>query len=573
MITKFPTWQYILLLIVIILSCIYAIPNIYGEDPSVQISLKQLNIDNNSLKNPVEQNGLEINNKNLLIKEIEHKLISHRIKFKAIKNYDNQLVVHFFDPSAELLAKELLEDWLGEKYNISVNLATLVPSWLSWLGAKPMKLGLDLRGGVRLLIEVDMAIDTVDLETRNMSEFKNSIMERTVATIRNRVNELGVSEAIVQRQGVNHIVVELPGVQDITRAKDILGKTATLNFVMLDDTGVLGPSNRFLTYRDGRKILVKKRVILTGDSIVWASSGIDPQDNKPIVALRLVKDYKLNNFKKFTLENIGKAMAIIYRENKVINKPNQIVNNLQKDENKFNKDALAKQFILEETVISVATIQSELGDSFQITGLNLNESRDLALLLRSGAMPASISIVEERIIGPSLGQENIKMGIISVCLGMGLVLIVMTIYYSLFGLIANITLLFNLILLVASMSIVEATLTLPGIAGIVLTLGMAVDANVLIFERIREELSVGASALLSIHRGFKCALATIVDSNVTTLIVGMILFFIGSGPVKGFAVVLSIGILTSLFTAIIGTKAIISLLYENKYLKRVWVGV
>lgn len=569
---KFPIWQYILLLIVTIFSFIYAIPNFYGEDPSVQISLKQSIANNNYLEN-LEKPNLEFNT-DLLVKEINHKLKVKQIKFKAIKRKNDNIIIHFFDPRSELLAKELLEDWLGEKYNVTLNLATLVPSWLSFLGAKPMKLGLDLRGGVRFLIEVDISsvinsdnykdqhqeLQNHKLKINNqVSDLKNSIMERTIVTIRNRVNELGVSESVVQRHGSNNIVVELPGVQDTARAKDILGKTATLHFVMLDDTGIHGPLNRSLKYRDGRKILVKKKVVLTGDSIIWANSGVDPKEGKPMVALRLVHDHKLNNFKKFTGENIGKSMAIIYRENKAIQKPNK---------------NLSKSFIVEETVISVATIQSELGDNFQITGLNLAESRDLALLLRSGAMPAQVSVVEERIIGPSLGQENIKMGIISVCLGLTLVLIVMTGYYSLFGLIANLTLLLNLILLMAGMSIIEATLTLPGIAGIVLTLGMAVDANVLIFERIREELNTGASALLSIHRGFNYALSTIVDSNLTTLIVGVILFFVGSGPVKGFAVVLSIGILTSLFTAIIGTKAIVSLLYERKmHLKKVWIGI
>jgi preprotein translocase subunit SecD len=312
---------------------------------------------------------------------------------------------------------------------------------------------------------------------------------------------------------------------------------------MVDDNNILGPGNRVLRDRHGYKVLLKKKVILTGDSIVWATSGFDNRDNSPVVSLRLGGNIKL--FEKTTKENIGKAMAIIYRESKA-----------------------------DEKVISTATIGSALGNQFQISGLSVKESRDLSLLLRAGAMPANVSIIEEKIIGPSMGQENIQKGIFSVALGLSLVLIAMVAYYSLFGVIANLALLLNLMLLLAGMSIIGATLTLPGIAGIVLTLGMAVDANVLIFERIKEEMQSGSSVLASIHRGFECALATIVDSNLTTLIVGIILFFVGTGPVKGFAVVLSIGILTSLFTAVTGTRAMVSCLYEGKYrLKKIRVGI
>lgn len=541
MISRFSTWRYGLFAVVTIFSVIYAVPNLYPEDPSVQISIKE-NIANNSHINANKTNKLEPTNIKAILK-------NKNLKFKAIKPQKNHgLIIHFFDTETELAASEVLQNALGEEYSIGLNLVSNIPSWLNFLGAKPMKLGLDLRGGVRFLMDVDVASQPADL--------KNSIMERTILTMRNRVNELGVAEAIVQRQGAHNIVVELPGIQDIARAKNILGKTATLNFVMVDDTGLLGPGNRSVMDRFGRRVLVKKKIILTGDSIIDATSGFDSKDHKAIVALRLSNGNSSNLFKKTTMENIGKLMAIIYRESKIIEK-NSI-----------------KSLITEETVISVATIQSALGNSFQISGLSLQESRDLALLLRSGAMPATVSIIEEKIIGPSMGQENIKKGIISVILGLSLVLIVMIFYYSLFGLIANIALFLNLILLLAGMSIVGATLTLPGIAGIVLTLGMAVDANVLIFERIKEELRAGAKTLTSIHRGFDYALATIVDSNLTTLIVGIILFFIGTGPVKGFAVVLSIGILTSLFTAITGTRAMVSMLYEGKYhLNKIFVGL
>ena len=563
MISRFPTWQYILLGIITIFSIVYALPNIYPEDPSIQISIKK-NITKNYTSNKSDIDILNADNIQDLTKKITQELINRNLKIKAIKTQNtNNIVIHFFNATDELAAKEILQDLLGEQYSVALNLASSTPNWLDFLGAKPMKLGLDLRGGVRFLIDVDVAsIFNSDLELKNslnsqqITEMKNSIIDRTILTIRNRVNELGVAEAIVQRQGAHNIAVELPGVQDTVRAKNILGKTATLNFVMVDENGVLGPGNRSLMDRYGRKILVKKKIILTGDSIIDATSGFDTSDHKAVVSLRLASGRSINLFERTTRENIGKIMAIIYREHKTI-----------------EKNAI-KSSVIEETVISTAVIQSALGNKFQISGLSIDESRDLALLLRAGTMPAPVSIVEERIIGPSMGQSNIKMGMISVVLGLSLVLVVMVFYYSLFGLIANLALLLNLILLLASMSIIGATLTLPGIAGIVLTLGMAVDANVLIFERIREEINAGANTLSSIHRGFEYALATIVDSNLTTLIVGIILFFVGTGPVKGFAVVLSIGILTSLFTAITGTRAMVSMLYEGKHrLQKVWVGI
>lgn len=563
MISRFPKWQYILLGIITFFSIIYALPNIYGEDPSIQISIKESIAKSHSSNSIFVTNMLDANSIQATIEKVTAELININLKFKFIKIQDNTLVIHFFDSEAELAAKEVLQNLFGNEYNIALNLSPSMPDWLNLFGAKPMKLGLDLRGGVRFLMDVDIAsVINSDKELKNslntaqVMEMKNLIMERTILTIRNRVNELGVAEAIVQRQGVQNIVIELPGVQDTGRAKEILGKTATLHFVMLDDSGILGPGNRTLLDRSGNKILIKKRVVLTGDSIIGATSGFDSRNSKAVVSLRLNSSNNINLFKKTTAENIGKSMAIIYRENKIIEKNSM------------------KSVIVEETIISVARIQSALDNNFQISGLTIDESRNLALLLRSGAMPATVSIIEESIIGPSMGQSNIKMGIVSVVLGLSLVLLVMVMYYSLFGLIANITLLLNLLLLISSMSIIGATLTLPGIAGIVLTLGMAVDANVLIFERIREEINAGATTLNAIHRGFEYALATILDSNLTTLIVGVILFFVGTGPVKGFAVILSIGILTSLFTAITGTRAIVSMLYEGKHhFKKVFIGI
>ncbi len=543
MTVKFAIWQYrkqILLATVIVFSFIYALPNIYGEDPCIQIA-KVHKITTNSNKIILEADPKDI------VKKITKELISKNLKFKTIKIDNNNITVHFFNTEIQLAAKECLQELLGEQYNAVLNLAASMPKWLTYFGAKPMKLGLDLRGGIRFLMNVDIQSAA--------AENKNYIVEQTIEILRNRINELGIAEATVQRQGVNNVIIELPGVQDIVRAKNILGKTATLDFVMVDENNVAAIGNRPLQDRYGRTVFIKKKVILTGDAIIGATSEFDARDNKPVVSLRL-RNKNINFFKKTTMENVGKPMGIVYRENKLIEKNS------------------TKTSVVEETVISVATIQSALGTNFQISGLNIEESRELALLLRSGAMPSTVSIIEEQIIGPSMGQENIKMGIISVILGLSLVVIVMLLYYSLFGLIANLALLLNLILLIAGMSLIGATLTLPGIAGIVLTLGMAVDANVLIFERIREEMQKDISALTSIKRGFEYALATIVDSNLTTLIVGIILFFVGTGSIKGFAVVLSIGILTSLFTATICTSAMVNMLYEGKYrLKKIRIGI
>ncbi|MBT6206989.1 MAG: protein translocase subunit SecD, partial [Francisellaceae bacterium] len=401
-----------------------------------------------------------------------------------------------------------------------------------------------------------------------ITEIRNYTMEQTTSTLRNRVNELGVAEAIVQRQGLNRVVVELPGIQDTARAKDILGKTATLDFVLKDmendpyqalNGRGTPPGSKLLYHKEGYPILVKKKIILTGDSIVGASSALDSQEGKPVVQIKL-GGKGLGAFKSTTKRNVNKFMAVIYREVKF--------------QDKVIDGKIISEPVTTETVISDARILQPLGANFNITGLGMHEARELALLLRSGALPATVSIVEERIVGPSLGQENIEMGMISLAVGLSLVLIFMALYYSVFGWIANIALVFNLVLLVALMSIIGATLTLPGLAGIVLTLGMAVDANVLIFERIREELRIGVTPIASIHRGFDHAFSTIIDANLTTLIVGVILFAVGTGPVKGFAITLSMGILTSMFTAITGTRAMVEYIYGgNKEVKKLAVGI
>lgn len=604
---RFSKWKYYCLAMALLIALIYAIPNLYGEDPAVQVT---------GLKSQIIHNELEDKIKVLLQQaHLEPKSVT-------VQN-DKTLLIRFTHPEVQLKAQELIRQSVNQHFSVALNLAPATPHWLTAIGAKPMKLGLDLRGGVHFLMEVDMnavlarriegyfsempkilreghiyykTLTMVDAETFKITfgnredqnkayaflqkregeliltrkeepeswalivrlsplvlrEIRHETMEQTLATLRNRVNELGVAEALVQRQGLDRVIVELPGIQDTAYARDILGKTATLHFLMEDyehsikdmvsGQPVFGSKMYFDKYQ--RPVLLKTQPILTGEAITSASTGQD-RDGRPAVSVRLGGDTTL--FSKVTRENIGRRMAAIYVE--------------------------VKNGETTETPISLATIQSGLGNHFQITGLTYEEARDLALLLRAGALPAPISIVEESIVGPSIGQENIHMGIISVIVGLVLVLAFMAMYYSVFGMIANLALMANLILLVASLSLIGATLTLPGIAGIVLTLGMAVDANVLIFERIREELRLGVSPKASIVRGYEYAFATILDSNLTTLIVGVVLFAIGTGPVKGFAVTLCIGILTSLVTATAGSRAIIELLYGGRSQKQIRIGI
>lgn len=612
--TTFPRWKYYLLLGILVIGFIYAIPNLYGDDPAVQISgLKGKAINAETVESVTQ-----------LLKEA-----SLQPKSIAIEN-EGAILVRFSDPDSQLKAKDVIKKDLGENYSVALNLAPVTPHWLEAIGAKPMKLGLDLRGGVHLLMDVDvnaviarrmegyfsempkvlreakihykhiehpaaetikisfgtldernqafkvlqkweqdLAISigeaegasaskegfslTASLSPRALLEIRNETLDQTLSILRNRVNELGVAEAIVQRQGSSRVVVELPGIQDTAYARDILGTTATLKFVMEDHqrkvqdvlsghTVAVGSKLYFDRFQ--RPVLLKTQPILTGEAVTGASTGQN-KDGYPSVNVRLGGNIGL--FSKTTRENVGRRMGVIYIE--------------------------VKDKKTTESLISLATIESALGNNFQITGLAVEEARDLALLLRAGALPAPVSIVAENIVGPSMGQENIQKGMISVAVGLALVLAFMAVYYSVFGIIADIALLANLVLLLAIMSLIGATLTLPGIAGIVLTLGMAVDANVLIFERIREEMRLGMSPKASIVRGFEYAFATIIDSNLTTLIVGIVLFAIGSGPVKGFAVTLCIGILTSLLTATTGSRALVELLYGGRSIKRVRVGI
>ncbi|QBR84578.1 protein translocase subunit SecD [Legionella israelensis] len=615
---KYPLWKNLLLILIAVLSLIYVLPNLYSEDPAVQISY-----DNAIDGTQIEQKVREILNE------------AH-LDFKKITVNNDQIEIRFSSTDTQILARDALKRSLGDKYTIALNLAASTPAWLTSIGATPMKQGLDLRGGVHFLLEVD--IDSVinrryeglmknigqdlreagiryasirhipntgvsvafrasqELEkavqqlkpkfpefTFNVKNYNNSVVislslselnqlrqntiEQTMSILRNRVNELGVGEAVVQQQGATRVAVDLPGIQDAARAKQILGGTATLEFHLVDhehdpeiakQTGAI-PFGSKLYMTDGRPMLLKRQVVLSGDSITSAVSSFDQQTASPAVQIQLGGGGE-SMFTKITRENIGKRMAIVFVETKT---------DLQ------NVDGEQKRIThREERIISAPVIQSALGNNFQITGLtDSKEASNLALLLRAGALPAAIYPVEERTVGPSLGKENIRRGLISLEVGMGLILLLMVVYYRFFGLVADIALVLNLIILGALLSIIDATLTLPGIAGIVLTVGMAVDANVLIYERIREELRSGLSPQAAIYAGYDRAFSTILDANITTLIVGIVLFAIGTGPVRGFAVVLCLGLLTSMLTGITYTRALVNWIYGQRKIKKLSIGI
>ena len=608
-------WKHILIISIFVITFTYMLPNTYDNDPIVQVSKKS-------------SDSLDI-----VFQDVEDKASSSEISFNSLEKSDSSIVIRFKDEENQIRMREFLYQELDKDYTVALNTAPKIPAFLKSLGAKPMNLGLDLKGGVHFLMEVDLA-EVVDVrfkkykndirnQMRENNIFYNSInveknlisltlknntdidkaskiisetytdsfdinleqntlnltlkeealkdigkaaIKQNITTLRNRVNELGVAEPIVQQSGKNRVVVELPGIKDTARAKEIIGATATLEFKMVDEDYISEsfadeyniPINSKL-YKDqnNNPIVLKRNVVLTGENIVDASSGFD-QNSRPAVNITL-DSLGAKTFSKITGKNIGKAMAVIFIENK----PEiQTIGGIEK--RVVNKS---------ETVINVATIQEQLSKVFQITGLDSpKRSRDLALYLRAGSMAAPMYIIEERTIGPSLGKANIEMGQNSVIIGMLLVLLFMVIYYKVFGLFANLALIFNLIIIVGIMSMITgATLTLPGIAGIVLTVGMAVDANVLIYERIREEIRNGSTNLASITLGYKKAFSTIADANITTLIASIILFMFGTGPIKGFAVTLSIGILSSMFTSIIFTKVLADLIYarniENKKIK------
>ncbi len=611
---RFPLWKNLLILAVLALGILYALPNLFGADPAVQIS---------------PQRGAVIDE--ALEARVQDVLRQARLTPRAVERQENKLLLRFSSTDDQLKAADRLREVLGEdRYVVALNLAPTTPSWLEALGAEPMYLGLDLRGGVHFLLQVDMdaAIDQAleryagdirtvlrenrirylgvsrkgrqilvkfkTLEDLNRAEavlgkefrqlviradeagrllqirlseaeereIRQFALKQNLTTLRNRVNELGVAEPVIQQQGEDRIVVQLPGVQDTTRAKEILGATATLEFRLVDtehdvEAALQGhpPIGSKLYYdRKGHPVLLKRRVIVTGDQIVDASSGFDQQTGSPAVFVTL-DSVGAKKMSRVTRENIGKPMAVVFIENRL--------------ETKKVDGKVVKVRRRVEEVINVATIRGRFGKRFQITGLDsTEEARNLALLLRAGALAAPVDIVEERTVGPSLGQDNIERGFLSVVVGFALVLVFMAWYYKVFGLVADVALFFNLILLIALLSLLQATLTLPGIAGIVLTVGMAVDANVLIFERIREELRNGNSPQASIYAGYEKAFATIFDANITTLIAALVLFSFGTGPIKGFAVTLSIGIMTSMFTAILVTRMIINWIYGGRRVAR-----
>ena len=613
MLNQYPLWKYILLVVVLFFASLYALPNLYGEDPAVQIGHRTKSLTEED-KLVIEQT---ISEKGLTLKSAE---LSH-----------GHVLARFNDTEEQLIAADALKESLGKQYLIALNLAPATPGWLRALSAAPMYLGLDLRGGVHFLMEVDMVAAIKRLEESLLSDIrttlreekiryrgvrrddqglhitfreldhmqqaaeklprdfrelefsedestltlnaklsevairneKKSALQQNIITLRNRVNELGVAEPVIQQQGSSRIVVQLPGIQDTAGAKKILGATATLEFRMAAGTrsdwldaeqSGRTPLNSILYHeRDGSPVLLNRRVIVTGDQIVDAASTFDTQKGTPAVSVRL-NGKGAKKMGEITRDNIGNPMGVVFIENKI--------------ETKKVGDTFTKHRTTTKEVINVATIQGQFSNRFQITGLESQEARDLALLLRAGSLRAPVEIIEERTVGPSLGKDNIAKGFMSVVIGFCLVLVFMAVYYKAFGIIANVALTANLIIIIAVLSLLQATLTLPGIAGIVLTVGMAVDANVLIFERIKEELKNGNSPQASIHAGYEKAFSTITDANVTTLIAAIVLFSLGTGPIKGFAITLSIGILTSMFTAIVGTRAIVNLLYGNREIKK-----
>lgn len=608
---RYPLWKNLLVVVVVLIGLLYALPNVFDQDPSMEISGTRLaQVDS------------------VTGDRIKELLGSAGIVIKSLDAGDDKLLLRFADSETQLRAKEVLEVGLGSDYTIALTLSTDVPGWLRGLGALPMYLGLDLRGGIHVLIDVDMdaaimqaverysgdirtllrteklrytsvsqkgdeliikfrdagvrdqalevigdefrslqteAVDDADgylIEARigrnEQQAVRKFALEQNITTLRNRVNALGVSEPVIQQQGDRRIVVQLPGAQDPAKLKEILGATATLEY-RLEDTensaedalaGRVPVGSKLYRTRDGAPILLKKRVIVTGNQITDASSGFDQRSGQPAVFVSL-DSQGARRMRNVTTENVNKPMAVVFIESR---SETRIVNG----------ERVVRKIPVEE-VISVANILEPFGRRFQTTGLDSpEEARDLALLLRAGALAAPIDIVEERTIGPSLGQDNIDQGFLSVIIGLLLVMVFMAVYYQVFGLVANLALAMNLVLIVAVLSMLQATLTLPGIAGIVLTVGMAVDANVLIFERIREEIQIGNTPQASIYSGYEKAFSTIVDANITTLIAAVVLFSFGTGPIKGFAVTLFIGILTSMFTAIIGTRSVINLIYGGR---------
>ncbi len=609
---RFPPWKYALLIIVIGVGSIYALPNLFGDDPAVQIS---------SIR------GFELEQD--MVTRVESALDAQNIEYGGIEFEPQRMLVRFDNVDRQGRAAEVLRETLGPDYVVALNLAPATPAWLRAINGEPMVLGLDLQGGVHFLMQVDMdaartqqlerfegtirtdlrradvryrsvraerghvlvelrseedrdrarqvinrEITELVLEDRDGSETFNlraeidedilrelqqTALRQNISTLRNRVNELGVAEPVIQQQGADRIVVQLPGVQDTAQAKRVLGSTATVEYRGVDEqndpfeaqrTGRIPPQSRLYFMRNGDPILLSRTVIASGDNLVMAAAGFDQQTGQPNVVVTL-DGPGARRMLEHTTQNVGNRMGVVFIEHR--------------PETRTVDGEEVQTTRRVEEVISAAVTREPFGGRFQTTGLgSATEASQLAMLLRAGALAAPMQIIEERTVGPSLGQDNIDQGFNSVMIGFALVLIVMAIYYKVFGLIANIALTVNLVLIVSLLSMLGATLTLPGIAGIVLTVGMAVDANVLIYERIREELRNGSTPQAAIKSGYEKAFSTIADANVTTLIAAIVLFLFGTGPIQGFAVTLSLGIVTSMFTAIIGTRGVVSLVYSAK---------
>ncbi|WP_027906608.1 protein translocase subunit SecD [Pseudomonas sp. Rh2] len=620
MLNKYPLWKYALIVLVLAIGFIYSAPNLYPDDPAVQIS-------GASSALHVSQADLDRATKALVDAGIAVKGASLGEKGSGLVRLTNQ--------EDQLPAKDVVRKVLGDEYVVALNLAQTTPQWLRNLGASPMKLGLDLSGGVHFLLEVDMdkamtarmkvyegevktllrkeriryrslpqqdggimlgfaddatreqarvlirknfndfdlttterndvAVLRLALTQAKVAEIREYSIKQNLTTVRNRVNELGVAEPLVQRQGANRIVVELPGVQDTAEAKRILGKTANLEFRFGAEPGASKATTEVFEFREGgRSAAVERGLIITGDQVTDAQASFD-EHGRPQVNIRL-DGHGGELMSRATRSNVGRSMAVIFIEQKPVTRyEKQMVDGVE-------KDVAVQTFKEEKKIISLATIQSPLGSQFRITGLNgQGESSELALLLRAGGLAAPMYFAEERTIGPSLGADNITKGIDASLWGMLFVSLFIIAIYRAFGVIATIALAGNMVLLLALMSLLGATLTLPGIAGIVLTMGMAVDANVLIFSRIREELNAGMSVQRAIHEGFNRAYTAIIDANLTSLLVGGILFAMGTGPVKGFAVTMSLGIFTSMFTAVMVTRAMVNLTCGGRDIKKLWV--
>ena len=614
-------WRYLILAAVIVPGFFYALPNIFGDDPGIQVRAARTTVVDTQL-----------------MERVESVLQGQNIQPLGVILSDTGVRVRFENTEEQLRARDALQQDLGRGYTTALTLLPSTPGWFQRIGAVPMYLGLDLRGGVHFLMEVDLEsamtraedryveslrrtlregkvrylyvrriddggimakfrdeearaaaedvisdeipeLNTYEIERDGepllqmeindtvQEELRSFAVDQNMVALRNRIDELGVAEPVVQKQGDNRIVIQLPGVQDTARAKRILGRTATLEVHLVDEdhdlesaiSGAVPPGSRLYEMRTGSQILLKKQIVYSGENIVDAAASLDTQTGSPIVTISLDSRGAAIN-QRVTGENVGRRMGVVYIESRSELKRDNEGRVVVDD----SGNPVRSKELLEE-VITAPVIREQLGRRFQIEGLDsVNEARDLALLLRAGALAAPVDIVEERTVGPSLGQQNIVQGFQSVIIGFVLVLGFMIFYYRLFGIVANLALALNLVLIVAVLSLLQATLTLPGVAGIVLTVGIAVDANVLIFERIREELRNRNTPQTSIHVGYDRAFSTIVDANITTLIAAIVLFNFGTGPIKGFAVTLSIGIIMSMFTAILGTRIVVNLIYGGR---------